>query len=263
MKKSERIEGYLQGSMSHAEVKDFEEEIARDANLAHEVEVMRFELDVIGQLEADALRAKIKMLRQEKAGESADKPTARKSLQLTVSRFRWWAAAAATIAVLIAALFLLPKTDTPEKLIAEEMSLFPRDYSGNLKAAGDAQGFAPYPIEILEQQDKSRAGDAVRYFQSFTSPDSTLQMRARLNLAHSLLLAGDTEQAIQVFGEIERSTQNDDSIRQAAQYYRALAVLQKKDIAQAHQLLKAIADQPAHLYQPRAARMFLLLEKLR
>ncbi len=259
MKKSERIEGYLQGWMSRAEAKAFEEEIAHDANLAHEVEVMRFELDVIGQLEADALRAKIKMLRQEEA--SATKPDDRKPLQLTASRFRWWAAAAA-IAVLIAALFLLPKTDTPEKLIAEEISHFPRDYSGNLKAAGNAQNFATYAIEILEQQNRSRAGDAVRYFQSFTSSDSTLQMRARLNLAHSLLLAGDTEQAIQVFGEIERATQNDDSIRQAAQYYRALAVLQKKDIIQARQLLKAIADQPAHLYQPRAARMFLLMEKL-
>lgn len=267
MEQLEKIEKYLRNSMSPDEAKAFEEEVSGDAALAHEVEMLRFEMGVIGQLEADALRATIKTLRQQDDDDARTSKAFPKLGGIRASYIRWWAAAAAVSAVLIAALFLLPKTGTPEKriaaIIAEDHKRYPPEYLVAQRTPSEASSFDRRPIEILKKQDKSQASVAVQYFQSFITSDSILQMRARLNLAHSLLLAGDTEQAIQVFKETERAAQNNASIRQAAQYYGALAVLQKKDIAQARNLLEAIKNQPAHPYQPQAARLLPLLGKLR
>jgi hypothetical protein len=261
MKKSEKIEGYLRGRMSPAEAQAFEEEMARDAALAREVKVQRLELEVIGQIEIDALRAKIRSLRQEAADEA--EAASRPLNKFIVSHLRWWMAAAAGIALLLAAVFLLRKADAFDQLIADAYGRFPPEYSVTPKAASSGPAFATLPLDMLKKRDRSRADVAVRYFQSFASPDTALQARARLNLAHALLLAQKTEQAIQVFAEIEGSAQSSPSARQEAQYYGALALLQKREAERASALLRDIAAQPAHDYQPQAAWLLPLVEALR
>lgn len=261
MEKLEKIEKYLHGDMTIEETRAFEQEVANDETLAHEVELTRFELEVIGQLETDALRASLRKIREEEAANPVSGVTLRPSGGAGLRRQRWWAAAAAFALLITAALFLWTKPDKTDHFIVESINKY--DYSLAQRGPDDRPIFDPNVVRILEKQDKARASDAVRYFQSFASPDSTLQLQARLRLAFSFWLAGNLGEAIQVFESVEATARNYDSIQQEAQFFSALALLQKKDFVEAHRRLESISKQPAHRYKPNADRALDLIGRPR
>ncbi len=257
MEQQEKIEQYLRGKMSPGETAAFENEVAADPALARELELQRLERELLLQVEAEALRAKIRELR---AAESTKPETAAPAPRLhAISGWRRFLAAAAAVAALAVAVWYFTYTPVSNDLIAEGYRLAPPDYASQLKGGGVPPVFDPNMIEILVKRDRSRAETAVQYFSGFQTTDPQWQQRAMLNRAHALILAGNFEAAVRTLENLEQNTPGNDDVRQAAQYFRALALLGKADAAGSRELLQTIAGQPAHDYHNPAAALLQIV----
>ncbi len=111
----EKIEAYLNQSLSSAERQEFEQQIAQDTELATQVELQRFERDGMELLLEEDLRVDMGTWKQEMLQEYAEKnkPSGR---VVRIRRIRYLAAAASVLIILSAAFWLIDplNTNTPD-----------------------------------------------------------------------------------------------------------------------------------------------------
>lgn len=241
MENFERIQKYLLNQMSEEEKRDFEEEVRRSSALAEELELQRFELETIDQLEEDALRAKARELRAEMIAAKPETKV-KKLKPFRPGTTRWIIlAVAASIALLIGFFFLQTNRFSASEAIALGYEASMLDYGAPIaRSDDDTDVFDLRYLQILRDRNEAQAGEAIDYFARFSTANELVSIDARMNLGHAYMLNKEFEKAIDIFRELENSSEVSTRKKEEAAFFRALAMLGAGETDQGISLLEQI-----------------------
>ena len=223
-----KIQDYLLNKLSAEDQKNFEQKVAENPELASLLELQRFEMETIDQLEEDSLREKAVGLKNNKEQNNTEAIT--KKLQPVRSKKRNWAmwAAAASVALLIGFFLFQNPFNFDQNLTAYAYDKENPVYSiSSIRASGEeAPVFDNQAINILQSRDQTNATVAIKYFSDFTSNNTNESLRAKMNLGHAFLLNKNFEKAVATFNSLLSSNEVSNRDKEEAAFYQALASLE-------------------------------------
>ncbi len=261
MENFDRIQNYLLGNMSPAERLSFEKEVVQNEQLAEELEVQRFELETLDQLEEDSLRAKAKELSTKKATASSKEANVHTMGTKKTKKPRWFLLAAAASVLLLIGFFLYNNTSS------STADILSYGYgNGNIEFKRTKRGapntdeqFDQKVLDILINQNQSKAEEAIQYFSSISPTSPTTQDEAKINLAHSYILNKEFHKAIDILNIIETSTNIDDRKKEEVLFTKALANIGAENETEATSILNQIVDKNGR-FKPRAVTILEMLD---
>ncbi len=228
MENFERIEKYQRGRMSPDEARAFEAEMERDEKLADEASLQRFEERAIGLMVEDGLRARVMRLKAEVEEEN------RKTIK--IRRWRIWAVAA-SITLIGVAIWAVNFSNNKERRYAVKKYMeAPLVLSTSLKGATfDNPNEALAYINIVENHDKKRMGEAVEWFRA---------EGWQYPLGHALFQNKEFQQAAQVFRQV---ADRQEDLAAPAAYFELLSLIASGDVdGTAKIILEIKSAKPSH-----------------
>ncbi len=263
MENFDRIQDYLLGTMGEQERLLFEKDLAENEELATQLELQRFEMETIDQLEEDALRAKAKTLkaRSDLSGTAEPEATLRQLKPVRSKTARWgMLAAAASVLLLIGFFFFQSPSRSPADAIALGYRQAQVDYTLASRSGEEpATAFDSRFIKVLQDRDQSKAGEAVRYFSIFPTPDPEVNIQAQFNLAHAHLLNEEPLKTIEILDYLYRSEEVNNRTKEELTYFKALALLETHTPLKGLRLLKQIVAENGR-FAPAAKSVVKLLD---
>ena len=226
MENFDRIRNYLLHRMSGEERTQFEADVRGDDVLARELELQRFEMETIDQIEADHLKKKASELR---AQQSARRNKSSRSAR-TVKMYRILAAAAAM--ALLIGFFFWQQEANKEDITAFSYRQVRVVYNTTIVNRGkeaDSVFDQPY-IAILENRDIDQASAAIDYFLNFQSDVPSTRRRAMLNLGHAYLLNQNLLKAAATFKDIQEMPSATSIQKEEAEFFRAVALIEAGEV---------------------------------
>ncbi|MEN0049486.1 MAG: hypothetical protein AAF806_20670 [Bacteroidota bacterium] len=247
MEQDEKIKAYLQQNLSKYEQQLFEKQLADNLDLAIEVEKQRVEQKAVEQLIQQNLAEQLQsygMLPQSKKIRFLNPKTI---------------AIAASIALCIGFFAINIFNHSDSKLVATTLEEVAPIYERSIRSsASETARFEVEKVAILVERKAGEAAKAIDYFSGF-EPNHPLYQQAQFNLAHAYLLDEQNEAAIQRFQSMMDATGFDLELKQASEYYQAIALLANGQTQAAQSSLEAMSESDTHLYQTYATQ---LLEEL-
>lgn len=239
MENFDRIQKYLLKELSSDERRLFEEEVQANEELAMELELQRFELETIDQIEEDSLREKATQLKEQiaKEDEAVVRPINKKN-----NRRLFFLAVAASI-TLVLGYFVFGLNDiSSSDVIAKGYDSARLDYGNpNIKSSTSSrQVFQSKYIKILKDRDIANMDEVITYFSDFSSGEDKDNEQARLNLGHAYLLANQFNHAISTFTKVETSAITTSVQIEEATFFKAMALLGNKQKSEAVSILKKL-----------------------
>jgi hypothetical protein len=239
MENFDRIQKYLLNELSSNERHLFEEEVQANEELAMELELQRFELETIDQIEEDSLREKATQLKEQiaKEDEAVVRPINKKN-----NRRLFFLAVAASI-TLIAGYFVFGINDlSSSDILAKGYDDARLDFGNSSIKSGTSskQVFQSKYVKILKDRDIANMGEAITYFSNFSSGEDKDNEQARLNLGHAYLLANQFNDAISTFTKVETSAITTSAQIEEATFFKAMALLGNKQKSEALSILKKL-----------------------
>jgi hypothetical protein len=235
----ERIERYLRGELSGTERTRFTEALAEDPALQRRVALHRDLAAAFSDPEEERLRTTLRAV-------DADFPAQQRWWGMIV-RNRW--TIAATLLLLIAAtiFWLVPNPPSnPAVLAIRAFEPYPID----VFRAGDPA--TTLPADILEPYRSGQFGLAAERIAA--RPDYATTAYWPFYRAVALIGAGRSDEAVPLLRELQ-ARQALPGLKEAIDWYLALALLQTGETTAADNLLRTIAEQPAHYRRKEAKRL--------
>jgi hypothetical protein len=227
MENFDQIKRYLLNQLSEDERKQFEEEARQNKALARELELQRFELETLDQLEEDTLKKKAVELRFN-INRTGPKTKARKIGTLrSRSKVIGLLLAAASIALLIGFFFWQGSTSS-EDLVTMSYEQARVDYTlnGDTRRGESTAVFDKQILDILNKRNRRQARRAIDYFSQFEAANQYAGIRAKLNLAHAYLLNQDFTIAAEVF-EVAGQIPGVSAMQsEEASFFRGIALIE-------------------------------------
>jgi tetratricopeptide (TPR) repeat protein len=250
----DRMDRYAEGDMPAAERKDFEEELASNAELREAYETYLLGNEAIEQGIENGLRQQLRAWAAEDAPAltatlGGANPAARPTAKVVAMRPNWtrWAVAA-SVALLVG--FMLFRWSAGGA--ASDEALFAAHYAlPEVPALRSGEGAAS-PLEagyrLVQSGDFAAAAD---FFQGVPLGNERYA-EAQLWLGHAALQLKQHDRAIAAFGKAAQ--RNDFKIKEKAQWNLALAYLAagRTNDAAFRQNLQEMAANPQHSYAERA-----------
>lgn len=214
----EKIEGYLNQSLSAEQRSDFERQMNTDAELRQEVERHRSLHTDLGDTDALEFRKKLVDIG--------------KGLETKQSRNKWfsWKVAATLLVLVGMSVYLLLRPKTTQDLFEAYYSPYPVEdlVRGNEEMGYDA---------ILEDYSNGDYVVAMRQLEQLTQNDPDNEL-LKLYLGNSYLNLGREEEAVRVFkGIAKQSNYHED-----AQWYLALTYIKQKEFKNAAERLNWLVN---------------------
>lgn len=243
MENFNRIQKYLHNEMSPEERSSFEKEVQANEALAMELELQRFELETIEQLEEDSLREKANQLKKQLKEKNNDVPHPIKKRSDNQRILLW--AVAASIALLAGYFILRPMSNSNSIQITETYTEARLNF-GNGNVRNDNSQKETFPskfIEILKNRDKDKMDEAIEYFSNFSSNNKNANNQALLNLGHAYLLDNQLKKSIQTFSEVLITSELTSYQREEAQLFYALALFSDSQKDEAISILEKLSQE--------------------
>lgn len=238
------IENYLFNRLSPEDKLLFEKEAKHNEALAKELEIQRFEIETINQIDEDDLRENLKGLGTE-ATKLKDEPV--RPVEKTAIRrsliFKGLAIAASVL-VLIGFLFIPQLTSTSNSLVASSYESAKLNFGDSGTRTDDAIKSifeAPY-IEILKTRNKTKSKEAINYFKNYTASSETNAFLALQNLGHAYLLDESNSNAIETFNSLLENERVGKRLKEEASFFRALAFYQNQEELKSKMLFQNIVE---------------------
>jgi len=223
-----KIQDYLLNNLSEEDKKSFEAELIKNPQLASLVELQRFEMETIDQIEEDALREKAKSIRDN--SQASNKEAITKELTPNKSKKNNWAmwAAAASIALVIGFFIIQNPFSADQNFTAYAYGEETPTYSiSTVRASGETVPvFDNQTLNILQSRDQQNAEKAIQYFSNFTSNNTNELIRAKMNLGHAFLLNENFNKAVKTFATLQTSQDISDRDKEEVVFYQTLAQLE-------------------------------------
>ena len=237
MEISERIQNYLFNKMTEEERTLFEKEVEADEELALQLEMQRFELETVDQLEEDTLRTKAKVL---KASNGENQEAKIRTIPHQRSRIFTLTLMATAASILLLIVFFVFQNDSlsDSESMALGYELGKTEYSvDQRKGSGDELAFENRYLQILQNRNKTNANQAISYFSTFSSTDTAANLQAQVNLAHAYALNDEFLKAVEQFERLENTPQIDDRKKEE------VILLGNSNLQDGEKLLEQIASQ--------------------
>jgi len=217
-----KIQKYIYNLMSESEKQLFEDEVRTNKDLSIELELARFEMEVIDQLDEDSLRADAKEL-------SLSLPNSKNKQSPKPNLTRFFLIG--LIAVFLSSIIYFSWREQPEdkviKIIAMVYDNSRLDF-GNQVTKGDYidnSKFSQDYILLLKNRDAAQMPIVVEYFNSYKSNNPHTQIQAKLNMAHAHLVMNNNSEAHQIFNVIANSESANAKQKEEAELFIALSTL--------------------------------------
>lgn len=238
------IEAYLAGELPDGEREAFERRMREDADFAGEVRLQQDTHQLLALHKQFAYKAHLQAIAEapEEETEAAEAPV-RPLRQVWV----WTLAAAIVLLVLSSYLGLSLRYDS-SRLAADATTPYDNLYT--------SRGDTSLPTLLQTAFDAYDTGNyalAANRFETLLQVDSTFAA-ARLYLGVSLLLSGQPDAAATYL------CCTPEPLREPADWYLALTLLQQRKLDTARISLQAIAQNPDHAYQARAQQLLRRLD---
>ena len=257
MKNFDRIEQFLSGNMSAEEETKFKAEMAKDEQLAAEVQLQAFEEGALDNLVQQQLREKIKNYRAEAlAADEKNTPTTHPAMYSRGILRRLVGIAAGVLLVLGAFYFLNRLGGTDYSRIAENR------YHENLPSFLDARkGQAGNPgsekdtwLLALERGETEKLPGVVKFF-SAVAPGAPDYAEAQYCLGHAYFQQNQPARAVEQFGAYLNIAGADARMKEDAEFYLVLALLADNQLETARTQAERIAGTSNHRYRDIAQRL--------
>lgn len=245
------IERYLEGNLEEQERVAFDQRLKTDEEFQQWVTHMESMVNGIkytgrknvmkqlAELEANLPEVQLLEEEQEESNIVAMKP----------NKFRYWAAAAAAIAlVLISSLFLL--TYNSGQSDQDLFTAYYEPYSGDLSRSGDE--------DLVDKRERAyfaygqgQHERAIPLFEEVIDQEPTSKLRFYLGNAY--LSVGEAEKAAQQFKEVLRDS--DYPLQDQSRWYLALSYLKAEKLDMAQTTLEEITGTPGSFYYNKAQEL--------
>lgn len=237
MENFDRIKRYLLNQLTKEDRKQFEAEARENDALAKELELQRFEMETIDQIEADHLKKKAAKLRlQRSEGHVPNSRSAR-----TIRMYRILAAAAAI--TLVIGFFFWQGDTVNSDITAFSYQQARVEYEATNVNRGEKADaiFEQTFVNILENRQEDQASMAIDYFLNFKSDSLSTRTRATLNLGHAYLLNQDFLKASETFEGIQQIPDATATQLEEAAFFRAVALIEAGETNSAREILEKLS----------------------
>lgn len=262
MENFDRIQNYLLDNMSPSERIRFEEEVKQDDTLAEQLELQRFELETLDQLEEDSLRSLAKKIDLNSSAKQNEETNIR-SINTQRSATKRWLTFAAAASVLLLIGFFLFNQNTPNtaNIMAYGYENASIEYQDLRRGDNDeTQKFDPEILSILQTRNKAKAKQAIQYFSSITPINPKIQNEAKLNLAHAYILNKEHDKAINLLNDVENAVTFSNRKKEEIQFTKALAYIGLNDNSNALSILNQIIKKN-NRFSPLAKKILEMIEQ--
>jgi tetratricopeptide (TPR) repeat protein len=229
----EYIEQYLDGRLSPEAMAAFEQEVAKNPDLAREVEAVKDTYkaaEVLAQLET---RKQVGKLFAETQSSGRKAP-------------RWIMGIAAGFSILLAGAYLFAYLGYSDQTLAQKAFV---PYPDRITTMGDAT--TDFYKDGMQAYNEGRYEEAITLFRLI--PDTVVNYDAiELYLGISLLQNGQLEEGEQ---QLSKVNQKKNAYSEASRWYLALSLVQQGKTKEARPLLEAIVESES--YQNKQARQLL------
>ena len=236
MNSQELIEKYVNGEMSDAERKAFEDNLTDDTKLANEL--------LSYQKSRLAIKAAIRQEIREDTGKALQ-DWKNKKKRRTRRIYRWSIAATILLITAIGISFFIgnKQTVSPDQLFAAHFEL-PK--VSNIRTNSSDHPIFEQAVTAFYEKSFTTVLDLLS--PQATDPDISLSSDALIMLGVSHLALNNLSQAINVLQKVDSS----GSLYQDAEWYLALAYLKNGQTNEAKQILGKIAQTPRHFKRQEA-----------
>ncbi|MEL6657933.1 MAG: tetratricopeptide repeat protein [Bacteroidota bacterium] len=238
----EYIDAYLRGELSPEQVQEFEQEMKTNKELAQALNERQKLMNVIDLLGDQQLQRRVGQIAKEYHEKGQTKPT-----RLRIMRSAWWVAAAG-IALLVCAYFLLNRTPpTPQELYAANFSLYPIEI-GTRSELNDTMRLE------LEAEKRYNSGAFAEVLPLLDSA-AILTADTKWQLAKGIcqMELGDHQAAVRSLQVL--ITEQDILYEMPARWYTALSYLKLGDLDQAQAQLEVLASNSGGFRQSEAVEL--------
>jgi len=241
MENFNRIKNYLLHRMSGEERTQFEADVRHDDVLARELELQRFEMETIDQIEADHLKKKASELRQHSSESQNKNSRSTRTVQMYIYRIL----AAAASMVLLIGFFFWQQEANKKDITAFSYHQARVVYNATVVNRGNKADavFEQSYIAVLENRDIDQASEAIDYFLNFQSDSPSAQRRAILNLGHAYLLNQNFLKATATFKDILEMPSATSIQKEEADFFRAVAFVEAGEVDLGRELLEKLAQE--------------------
>jgi hypothetical protein len=251
--RQEKIEAYVMGQMSIEEQNAFQQEIDRDRMLAEEVRLHMMMKESLGNKEQNAFRKLVREVIEEErpvTSQISSDENRRNGRSVSISRWKWLAAAVVIALVGFFSWFLIGLKPAPSQLFAQYFEAYPA-YQVNrseenlpqLQKAMEYYGLEKYheAAEILDGLETEDQGvsDMINFYHGITQME-----------------AGLFQEAEELFLPISENPGS--QYQQQSRWYLALTFLKQKQREKAKELLTSLSGEPGRFGKQAKA----LLEEL-
>ena len=245
MENFDRIQRYILNEMSSEEHQLFEEEVRKSEDLAMELELQRFEVETVDQLEEDNLREKANLLKKKMAANKEEAIVRPLQNKRTNYRRLFLMSAVASIALLVGFFIFNPNEISSAEIIAMGYENARLDFGNRLNKSGVSaeQVFQSEYVNILKNRDQANVEEAITYFSNFSSGVDKYNTQALINLGHSYLLANQFNDALSIFTRLEQSTLAENTQIEEATFFKAMTLLGNGQESEAISILNKLAKE--------------------
>ena len=244
----EYIDAYLRGELSPEQVQEFEQEMRTNKDLVQALNDRQKLLGVIDLMGDEQLQQRVGQIARnyhEKA----------KPARLKTIRSAWWVAAAG-IALLVSAYFLLNRTPpTPQELYAANFSLYPIE----IGTRSELNDTIRLELEAEQRYNSGAFAEAIPLLDSAVI--LTADTKWQLAKAICQMELGDHQAAIRSLQLL--ITTHDILYEMPARWYAALSYLQLGELDQAQTQLEVLADNSGGFRQSEAAELMKAIKQIR
>lgn len=238
MKKQEKIEAYLDGTLTGKDLEEFETALKTDENLAEEVELERKIIEVLGDPDTFQLREQLDRIynKLNVTGQLNIEPPKTKVQSIKKKIKKWHYAAAILILIATATLlFFILRTPINERLYSENYKPF--NISGTVRSK-ENPGKNKFDY-ALDQYNSGNYEEAFEILKETEAGDS-LYMLSVLLAGISAMEINKTDEAINCFGKIIK--EKAALYIEQAEWYSALCFLKKNEMKKAGEIFKRTAS---------------------
>jgi len=239
MDNSNRIKDYLLNQLSEEERKQVEAEVRENDELALELELQRFEMETIDQIEADHLKKKAAELRLRTPVGNNQKSRSGRTIRI----YRILAAAA-SIAFIIGLFFFWRQDGSNADIMAFSYQQARVEYTvaDTYRGRETNAAFEPTYLKILQNREQNQASEAIEYFSNFQSDTISAQIRAMLNLGHAYLLNQDFLKAAETFEDLQQLPGATTPQMEEAAFFRAVALIKAGEPNSGREILEKLSQ---------------------
>ena len=257
MKNFDRIEQFLSGNMSVEEAAKFKAEMAKDEQLAAEVQLQAFEEGALDNLVQQQLRENIKNYRAKALAADEKNTPANRPAMYSRGILRRLVGIAAGVLLVLGAFYFLNRLGTTDySRIAENRY---HENPPSFLDARNGQTENPDPIKkswllALERGETEKLPEAVKFF-SAISPTMPDYAEAQYCLGHAYFQQNQPARAVEQFSAYLDMAGADARTKEDAEFYLILALLADNQPEAARAQAERIAAKSNHRYRDIAQRL--------